>query len=454
MRTASFAPHAPRDAGLSGLGLLMQITGRTLFWFGIFGLMVMFVVLRPSGWALLVLLLSVVRAHLHRLAGVTVALGQPGGVRGYLVFAIVQTAVVVWALRSMGTPTGGLVGAAILLGWWPLAVWALVRRAERIVPVDLDPERRLPADRGITGMSLVMVVLGVSGLVLWGVGLGWWIWLMSAKSAGAGMLWMVGIAVFAMALVRGLLHLKAARGLLRGFDTERFSRDRDRYFLAALLTSGLTMVLAVLTLGAGGLMAGTVCLPLMGVSLAWPVLVRDFGAVSVGDFDRELPSLAPPRDGGLGTLGVLLLAGGGLALASWLAGALGGALLPSFGAVRYMAPRSWITPGLVSIPAMLACGWGLLAGRPWRGAAAWLLLGVTAVIALWEGSAALRLLAQAPSAHFLPPQLILAGAAQLLIPLVLPLVVLWQLRRVEREPVPPPAESPPPETPRIDLAKG
>lgn len=211
-----------------------------------------------------------------------------------------------------------------LLGFcvgWPIVVLALVMRppARRVLDHVAQARQRIFAeDGGILGAAALMAALGSVGVALTAM------WSVSSLSAGvmrAGFFGVIILIIGMAFLVRSALHALTGWRTLRHFNPTRFRADCDRYFTIAVLTTVLMGLLMLFISLQAGILGFVSIVPVLALSMLWPSLVRNVGAVDLRpDLEDDPPPIRASRDNGVVTLGMVLLAmasiaGGGL----WLA---------------------------------------------------------------------------------------------------------------------------------------
>lgn len=338
MEHAADRPQPPADQGLSSLGLIMTLTGSVMA--PLVGALLL-VQIRVSAerasalsgvgvdgeghtlWLFCLLIASVVRSMVHRMAGLRMWRDVPGdppamsGITTYLITAAAQTALLVTFLRvKADASAGALVGSIAVMMAWPVAVYA-VTRTRRFQA--LGPRPPVAQDNGFEGLAVLMAILGFCGLVgsLVVVALG-----LSARDESPGManvLLICGVAL----TVRSIIHLSVGHRAVRGTAVNAAS-DFLRYgdvgiAIGAGVGGVLTLWLFTMSLDIFALAMGVgVMLALM----AWPSIVRRFVMWrQLADIAGDVVRRRSP-DAGVTALGWLLLAGAASALGSYLAATL------------------------------------------------------------------------------------------------------------------------------------
>jgi hypothetical protein len=299
----------PADQGLSTLGMLMQLAGST---FAAFMTMLMLVMLGDGvgGWMLAVFGLSITRSFVQRNAGKDLLYGATNrlaGIRLYVVVGLVQSVLVAaiawWGLDMAGREVFGLLAG---LAAWPACLAIVFARPRFRRFRDVMP---LAEDKGFEGASILMVVLGLSGIG----------YILTAAIVVLAVIEYIGEmayvfwAVLAVLLVRSILHVQAGFSGLRETTFDKTIVRAKRYADFSVTTAfALAGALLLFNIAVNG---GVIGLALIGAAcwllLAWPMIVRQFFA------DRQISELiagddAPPHhrapDAGLTNLGWLLLA--------------------------------------------------------------------------------------------------------------------------------------------------
>lgn len=379
-------PQPPADQGLSSLGLVMSLTGSVMAPLVGASLLAQIKVAadradalaRYGGegdgqtlWLFLILIASVVRSLVHRMAGIRLWRDTPSdppamsGITTYLIAALAHTATWVAYLKVKAhAPAAALLGAAVLLMAWPVAVY-LVTRQRRFRA--LGPRPPVAEDNGFEGLAVLMSILGFCGLMssLVVVVLGFS--LRDERAGFANVLLLAGAAL----VVRSIIHLSVGVRAARG-DAVNAAPDFLRYgnvgiAIGAGVGGLLTLWMFTVSIDIFAMAMGVgVMLALM----AWPAIVRRFvtwrhlADVATDTVRRRSP------DAGITALGWLLLAGAAMTLGSYVASAL------------------WVDTLGASSAAMIM----KLAGMPFNHAPGWWALPL-GLAELW---AALELLAVTP----------------------------------------------------------
>lgn len=433
----------PADAGLSVLGLLMQVGGGALMLMAISAGIVGMIAMR-SPMVLGLLFLCAGRSALQARAGAALAVGGVHGgrrLRVYIVGAVVQTGVVSgWVAWGFDEVPGSAVafGAALLLAW-PGVLVALQRRGDFRAALaaagDAEADRLLPEDRGMTAVGLLMVaggavVLPVLGAALVSLGYG---------LAVGGFAVLVMMGVVALFAARAVLGARAGWVAMRSRDPRRFHAAFERYLLVAKLSTvgaGLYLLVASLFAGGAGLLGFLMLLPAFLALHAWPWALTRYVARNLPEgadegmgtgmvTDERLPLLRRPRDAGLTGLGVVLLASGTV-------GVVGGLMV--LGVSEEMVPESmaaaWAEADpldlLLSLAGVMA-GWCLLSMTRFFRVAAVVYGLVGGGMAVWGAIESLGTLEEAAMGS----QWMLLVVMQVWVALVLPLLTLGVALRHE-----------------------
>lgn len=318
--------RSPADAGLSSLALLMQLVG-TLG--AVFFSVASVIPVIAGGSAVMIFFVFItfaIRGGIHRAAG-TAMLHSPNPSRAvytYVGVALVHTAGIVALLWRANTDTATMLGNAMLLGTWPiaLAVIAGLPRFRRFF------REGIPAaeDLGYEGVSVLMVLLGLMGLsggLLMLVTLG-----SAAGSAISSPAVMLPMGVLLFLVVRSAAHVRAGLAGVRGqhHAGEAHAMRYVSLAIASALVASCAAFLEGIMIGSGlfGFLLATL---LGGLLLTWPMIARryyierSFGVALAMD---DAPVLRRTPDAGLTALGWFLLGSGLLALAGGLPEALFG----------------------------------------------------------------------------------------------------------------------------------
>lgn len=427
-------PGQPADAGLNGLGVVMQLGGGTFFCISLAALLGGLVGPVPSIFMLLGVL-GVARSWIHFSAGRALMVGAIDGLkplRRYVVVGVLHAVAVAGLLSSMGK--GGLAGPLagfFTLAAWPLTLaWFSMRPSVKAVrKLSLErPDRIVPEDRGIQGVAALMTVLGLSGFI--GLALIGWLLVEASQSLSSmermhpgmdapGLPITLYLAV-GILLIRSGIH--AAGGLVSLWrpDAFRFRVAAGRYFAVGVLSCVAVVLQTVLSDGFNIVLL-IVLLPLMGCLMVWPVVVRSFAdhCLPMIDWDDgdDLPPVGVAHDGGLSTIACFLLAGGVLGVVS----RVGFGLLGGFGGSSVVDSSGplWLHLGSHAFAVWVSVVFLSGSGRARLAAILYCTLSAgVAVYSLIE----LRGLSELSGA--LPAGAVLAAFAMVIFPLVLPLVAL------------------------------
>jgi hypothetical protein len=380
--------RVPADRGLSGLGLIMQLSG-SLFGaitalYGVIALIELSRVSRyersDSSLLLYALLLAgsgVTRSLLHRQAGVDLIFGsQPfQSVKRYLIAAIVNTCAWLFvASTKMHAPAEMMV---ILIS--ALLAWPVVLTVALNLPAFRSMADRVPTgeDKGFEGASLLMLIFGTLGLIATGLAL-YMMWQLPAGARSSGP-FILGVISLLVLLVRSGIHVSAALTGLRETRLDLAVGAVNRYGdfgVIASFVAGGCFLLAVMTEAMSvEALIGISCMVWM--LLAWPLTIRrffserQFADMMANEGNAGEHRRAP--DLGLTTLGWFLLAGAVVALSMRLPMVL---LLPS-------DSQDLSSMGNGAGPLFALLG-GMAGKSPWFG------IGVSA-LQLWAGIELIRM---------------------------------------------------------------
>ncbi len=326
-RTArSTALRVPGDGGVTGLGLIIQ----AWVWVALIGGAIWFLIMMITGMMrstkpdLLVWMLTLSffgRGVVH--GGVGIRLSSPTGrpkpaVHAYLASALLQLLLLfVVSARGGSLAFGSALGSTVLLLAWPVTLlWLIhsdpVGSAMAARELDAGGEVGVDRNRGVTGAALLMVIAGVMGAATLGTTL---IVLREQLAAARGF----GAIFLVLALVgltvRGAVHAISGFEIYRTRALASIARSSNRYVAVGFITSALFLV-AMMAAGAPPPMGFMLA---VGISLClavWPVIVASHmtaattGAMYTVHADGDVPSIAPARDGGVATIGGLLLFNG------------------------------------------------------------------------------------------------------------------------------------------------
>ncbi|MCP4448574.1 MAG: hypothetical protein GY811_25040 [Myxococcales bacterium] len=320
--------NMPADRGLTGLGLLMQLSGAVFLAYG--ALLTMLPMLAPAGGdgrmqLLMVAILSVVRSAFHRSAGRALLYGHPKGplhqVRIYIGVALAQS-VAVFLLLGDAMPTKTGLYLLTVLAAWPIAL-AVVLAAPRFRNLGADLDRA--EDMGFESAAVLMTIFGIlgamtSGLVIVTIYQSPFFRLSDVPS----FLW---LGVIGMLFVRSIFHAKAGLAGCTGVGAEHASHSAARYFnfgmTSAIIASAVLMLQMIMEMGTLHLSIFASVGVLGYLLLVWPLILRNFFTdrnFSILLDEQEITRRAP--DTGLTALGWLLLATGSLSLATSLGAVL------------------------------------------------------------------------------------------------------------------------------------
>lgn len=391
--------NLPADGGLSGLGLIMSLTGALFLIMALgMGTLMMFTMmlaggnLRGAGTILLIALAvittSSLRSWAHRAAGLRLLYDGPGtprsAVQRYYLLSAVQTLVILVCMGSQGIPSKILGLVAVMLVGWPVAL-AIALASDRYRAL-LD-QQTIPQgeDKGFEGASILMVVLGLTGL-LFGI-----VMAISTFQQISGImrhesfLGFSLIAIVTMLIIRSSFHVRAGfRGVLevhRDRAVESVAKYSNSAVLAGAVICGLFFL--ILLTSSGGHVDGaailvslvTLVFLMWGLS-AWPLLVKRFFV------ERQFADLlvtqeathARAPDRGLTTLGWLLFGQAVMALSMTLPALLASPMDPDnyerardpisqmFSMFQMAGRAQWWSIGAAAL--QLVASWQLMRMRP------------------------------------------------------------------------------------------
>lgn len=327
------------SGGLSGLGLIMQLIGGVMS--AIAGGYLAFIAVALLGrrgemddsqaqfvlWSSLVLLTSLNRSVAHSRLGAHLLYGggrpPAAAQQTYLTAVAVQLGVVVTALVMNEAGIRWIGAVVLVLTSWPIALWLVARpMIER-----LGADGPTPADGGLDGASILMLVLGAAGI---GVNALILIGVLKMPDEGASGLKLAMVFAIGLLSIRTTMQLRAGLRGARRADPAPTLAAAARYgnfgVPAGLLAGGGFAIALVDGMpdvpAAATMMVVTLVAMLTWMLLVWPTVIRRFAR------DRELRALAMREplcghapDRGLPTLGWLLLALGVYSLATNLAAA-------------------------------------------------------------------------------------------------------------------------------------
>lgn len=275
-------------------------------------------------WLFMILIASVVRSLVHRMAGNRLWRDTPtdppalSGINAYVAAAGAHTGMWLLYLKIKAqAPMPALLGAALLLMAWPLAIF-MVTRARRFR--ELGDRVPVPEDNGFEGLAVLMAIFGFAGLMfsIIVVVLGF-----SARDEDRGManvLLTCGVAL----VVRSIIHVSVGARAVRGTAVNAVA-DFLRYGnvgMAIGAAVGGILTLWVFLSSNIDIFALAMGIAVMLALMAWPAIVRRFvqwrhlADVAVEKVRRRSP------DAGITALGWLLLAGAAATLGSYLAATL------------------------------------------------------------------------------------------------------------------------------------
>jgi hypothetical protein len=328
-------PQPPADQGLSSLGLIMTLAGSVMAPMVAALLLIQIQVSAHRSallsdstssitlWLFLILIAGLVRSMVHRMAGLRLWRDAPNdppalsGITTYVIAAGAHTALICLFLKIHDSvPASMLLGTAVFLMAWPLAVF-LVTRLPRFQALGARPP--LAEDNGFEGLAVLMAILGFAGLVCSVMVVVIGVSMRDEDKWAANVLILCGAAL----VVRSIIHLSVGARGLRGTAVAA-ARDFLRYgdvgiAIGAAVGGGFTLYTFTESLELFALVRGiAITLALM----AWPAIVRRFVSwrhladVASDNVRRRSP------DFGVTALGWLLLAGAAYALGSYLASVL------------------------------------------------------------------------------------------------------------------------------------
>lgn len=329
----SDASRAPVDHGLSGLGLVMQLGGSVFAALtALTGFSSMIAVAMSfdgrgdNFWAFLLTALGLVRSGLHRNAGSELLYGDDGrgAIRRYVWVGLAHTALWAYYLsHTLHAPNGATLGVVILFGAWP-ATMAIALQTPALAR--LHGPLPVAADKGFDGLGCIMAVLGVGGL-LYGV-----VTMLAlvdlSKGARTNFDFQAMMLLFGLLIVRSAMHVRAALRTLTSRDLDVSTEAATRYGNAGVsiaLLAGAVMFLFTLKAGAFALVGLILVATLTAMLFAWPAAVRRFASERrfAGPFPASMRAQRS-ADGGLSSLGWLLLGLGVLSMSSALPAVLWG----------------------------------------------------------------------------------------------------------------------------------
>lgn len=289
--------------------MLMQLAGSMLAAF----MTMLFIVTigdGGGGWTLVLYGLSITRSLVHRGAGKDLlyrASNRFGGIDLYITVALIQSVLFSFiAWWQLDLPSTESLGVLLGLAVWPVCLAITIRMPRFGQFRELLP---VTEDKGFEGASILMTVLGLSGVVT----------IVSLAVAVLGIIDIIGglaiviFLVLGVLLVRSLLHVHAGVSGLRETTFDSTVTRAKRYADFSVTTAfALTGVLLMFNIAGNGQLLG---IALVGcccwLLIAWPLIVRQFFSDrQITDLiagDDALPHCRAP-DAGLTNLGWLLLA--------------------------------------------------------------------------------------------------------------------------------------------------
>lgn len=303
------------DAGLTGLGLLMQVSGSI---FLVLSLPLLIGTI-ANGYVSLFLfgVLSVLRSSMNLRAGIGLLYGAPKGplhrVWIYVGVALLQSLTIL-VLPDELIAIGVRLALSGFLMAWPVALAIVLSRTPFRQIGETLPRNE---DLGFEAAGIIMTIFGILGVMVSSL------LILSIYPQAPSLVWLGGFVL----LVRSILHTKAGLRSCRGASTREMSKSVAQYTGFAIISS------IVVPAGwmVGGLIQGDMdslepffILGIMGYFLlAWPLLLRAFFKkrnLTLLDDENATTGRAP--DMGLTALGWILLALGSLNLASSLGSVL------------------------------------------------------------------------------------------------------------------------------------
>jgi hypothetical protein len=326
----------PADHGLSGLGLVMQLAGSLFSAItGSFGLIMVIGIVQlnaASGrhadnsatlWVLALATTGVIRSMAHRAAGKRLLYDGTGsvfsGVRRYIGIAAIQTVVWTAFFAVKGHAPGPMLATiAFSLAAWPaaLAIMISLPRYKR-----LDSSLEMPEDKGFEGASILMVILGMTGLVFTLVML--YSLVQQPSEQLAQLPGVVQTLVLITLAIRSVFHIIAGWRGISETHMDRAAEAASRYgdfgVIAAFVASAGLLLIMMATRAD---VSGVLMIGLVGaLLLAWPLIIRKFFSErQFADLlaGGEAPIHRRSPDFGLSSLGWLLLGLGVMAMAGAL----------------------------------------------------------------------------------------------------------------------------------------
>jgi hypothetical protein len=281
------------------------------------------------------------------------------GITTYLIAAAAHTALLCVFLKIHDAASASvLLGAAVFLMAWPVAVFA-VTRMRRFQA--LGPRPPLAEDNGFEGLAVLMSILGFAGLVcsVMVVVLGFS--LRDEDRGAANVFLLCGVAL----VVRSIIHLSVGARAVRG-TAPNAAGDFLRYGdVGVAIGAGVGGVFTLWQfMDSLDFFAMALGIAVTLGLIAWPLIVRRFvtwrhlADVATDTVRRRSP------DAGITALGWILLAGAALSIGSYLAALLWESGLRSRSAemVRVVAgmPHLGASTGWWELPLALAQLWAAL----------------------------------------------------------------------------------------------
>lgn len=385
----------PADCGLSGLGLLMQLSGVLTLALGIV-IALAALATGPNLDLVLIGALSVVRSGFHSAAG-TALYGVPGSLRGtkvYCLVAVIQSAIVAALLaQHISALDAALVFLALIA--WPAAL-SLVLSSKRFQDIAIAVPTS--EDYGLESAAVMMSVFGLTGIATMS-------FLLFGDVLSGGLSIVLLVLLFARSSLQIALSWRSS-----AFANLDSARVRGRmYTVFAVVTSvpcaGIVFLLrqevepdSTFQAPEGTFQSGAFFLAIASAAmvsfllLSWPTNLSKFlkDRIAYANNEERAVSRRAP-DMGLTTLGWLLLGTGTLWFSATLV--VGGVL--SISAVTPIWPQlegaavGHFSLGLVVSAVMLAAGGTLIAMSDYHRVATSVCGGVAAIgsyLLWWPGS--------------------------------------------------------------------
>jgi len=348
-------PRLPRDYGMTGLGLLMQVFGG--MWIAFNAIFVITAFQIPGGanklMGLAIIVSGIVRSSMHYSAGGKLATSAPDGwiaTRRYALFGLAQSlAVAIMVVVMVGSfQMGPTLWIFLALASWPAMVLVVLRRGslKQAYEAAYEGDRPVwPRDRGLHGAGVLMATLGLLGCCFSALLL-----ILIIPQAGTlikvgGFTGMVTLALVALLTVRAIIHFT---GGLTGLRAEwvDFITGINRYFTWAMISVALFVVWGFTLMAS----LGGSSLQVLGIGVAllllWPASLVGITKKIPWDMDDVGAPNGKAVDGGLSALGYLLLALGiyslVVALAPLMMTGMGGLLGSSLGAAFAQDLPTWL----------------------------------------------------------------------------------------------------------------